>query len=356
MPPLALALLAAAAGLLLLLALAHALSSWPFASRPVSLEKAHALVTGGSSGIGLEVAKELARRGVRAISLVARDARKLAQAKEVVEAEAGGEVAVDAISVDVTDAKQVQKAVDDAAKKHGAPAVVVCAAGAARPKAFEDATVEDFHDTMALNFFGAVHVAKVRATRPRASRDHKSPQLTPARERQAAVPLLKQHPRSRLLFVSSMAGQVGIYGYTSYAPSKYALRGFAEALAMELTHLGVRVTVAYPPDTDTPGLAQENATKPPETVKLSEGSGLWKSDVVARQLVDGMAAGKVSVNYGIDGLMLGTLTVGMGRASSAFDAIKEVALMSILRAVALAYVTSFYATVRSMAYQRAKSS
>ena len=81
---------------------------------------------------------------------------------------------------------------------------------------------------------------------------------------------------------------------------------------------------------------------------------MWSPQVVAKKLVDSMARGHTAVNYGIDGLMLGTLTVGMGRASTVLDAIKEVALMGLLRAVALGYVTSFYATVASMARKRAK--
>jgi NAD(P)-dependent dehydrogenase (short-subunit alcohol dehydrogenase family) len=51
--------------------------------------------------------------------------------------------------------------------------------------------------------------------------------------------------------------QVGIFGYTAYSASKFALRGLAEALQMELRPLGAAVTLAFPPDTDTPQLAFE---------------------------------------------------------------------------------------------------
>ena len=67
-----------------------------------------------------------------------------------------------------------------------------------------------------------------------------------------------------VVLVSSMAGQVGIFGMTAYSASKFALRGFAEALRMECKPHGVKVALVFPPDTDTPGFEQENKTTPPE--------------------------------------------------------------------------------------------
>lgn len=110
----------------------------------------------------------------------------------------------------------------------------------------------------------------------------------------AVVTTMKERRMGRILFVSSQAGQIGLFGYTAYSPSKFALRGLAESLQMEVSrsafpvlYVGRRgnggreepavkgagvsllqikpyniyVTVAYPPDTDTPGLAEENKTK-----------------------------------------------------------------------------------------------
>jgi 3-dehydrosphinganine reductase len=68
---------------------------------------------------------------------------------------------------------------------------------------------------------------------------------------------MKQRKFGRILFVSSQAGQIGIFGYTAYSATKFALRGFAEALQMELKPYGIYVTLSYPPDTDTPGFKEE---------------------------------------------------------------------------------------------------
>lgn len=66
----------------------------------------------------------------------------------------------------------------------------------------------------------------------------------------------------RILLVSSQAGQCGLYGYTAYAGSKFALRGLAESLQQELLPYGVRVGMLFPPDTDTPQLQEGKIRSP----------------------------------------------------------------------------------------------
>ena len=69
------------------------------------------------------------------------------------------------------------------------------------------------------------------------------------------------HLHGHLVFVSSMGGQLGVYGYSAYGASKFALRGFAEAIQMELAAHNVWVTLAHPADTATPGFDRENTCK-----------------------------------------------------------------------------------------------
>ena len=90
----------------------------------------------------------------------------------------------------------------------------------------------------------------------------------------------------RVVFVSSQAGQVGIYGFSAYSPSKFALVGLAQVLRMELQAHGILVSVAYPPDTKTPGFEDENRYKPVETRLISETSGLFEPEQVCRLLFE----------------------------------------------------------------------
>ena len=72
---------------------------------------------------------------------------------------------------------------------------------------------------------------------------------------------MKKRKFGRIVFVSSQAGQLGIFGFTAYSGSKFAIKGFCEALQMEVKPYNVSVTIAYPPDTDTPGFKEENLIK-----------------------------------------------------------------------------------------------
>lgn len=75
----------------------------------------------------------------------------------------------------------------------------------------------------------------------------------------------------------------GIFGYTAYSSTKFALRGLAESLAMELQPHGVSVTLCFPPDTDTPGFAIEEQSKPMETKAISQVAKLVQPEVVAEK-------------------------------------------------------------------------
>src|SRR5438477_366286 len=83
---------------------------------------------------------------------------------------------------------------------------------------------------------------------------------------------------------ASLAGLIGVFGYTDYCASKFAIVGFSEALRSELKPHGIMVSVLCPPDVDTPGFAVENTTKPPETVAISEGAKPMTPDEVAAEL------------------------------------------------------------------------
>ena len=94
--------------------------------------------------------------------------------------------------------------------------------------------------------------------------------------------------RGHVVLVSSTAGLVGVFGYSAYAPAKYAVRGLAETLRPELAPHGIVVVCAYPPDTRTPGLDRENELKPAETVKISAAIKPRDAAPVAKAIVRGI--------------------------------------------------------------------
>jgi 3-dehydrosphinganine reductase len=234
----------------------------------------HVLITGGSSGIGLALARQAAAAGAR-LSLVARDPAKLAIAVAAVRAHAPDTPDVFTVPADVAIEAAVQEAVRAAEAVHGPVDVLITSAGVARPGYFEEVPIAVFERTMAVNYFGTLYALK------------------------AVVPGMRERRRGSVVLVSSGAGLVGLFGYTAYAPSKFALRGLAESLRAELKPAGIAVTIVYPPDTDTPQLAEENLTKPPETKALTSAGGLWTADAVARATLAGVRRGRFLVTPGI---------------------------------------------------------
>jgi NAD(P)-dependent dehydrogenase (short-subunit alcohol dehydrogenase family) len=95
------------------------------------------------------------------------------------------------------------------------------------------------------------------------------------------------------------AALVGIYGYSGYAPSKFAVRGLAEVLRVELGECGIAVTLARPPDTNTPQLEVETKLRPRPTKEIAGVAGVWDPDKVALAIVTGARKGRFIVAPGM---------------------------------------------------------
>ncbi len=117
---------------------------------------------------------------------------------------------------------------------------------------------------------------------------------------QAALPTLERQHQGQIVLISSGAGLIGIYGYTAYAPSKFALRGLAESLRGELKTKGITVSIVYPPDTDTPQLAKENETKPPETKAITQTAATWTALAVAQSILRGIERQQNEITPGLE--------------------------------------------------------
>jgi len=212
------------------------------------------LITGGSSGIGKALALKLDQAGAKLV-LVARRMELLLATQSLMR----GPCRV--IAADVSDASQVEKAINEVEKDLGVPDIIINSAGVAHPGYVQELPLSVFREMMEINYFGTVNTVK------------------------AALPSMLARQSGWIVNISSVAGFIGVFGYTAYGASKFAVRGFSDALRAELKPLGIGVSIVFPPDTDTPQLTYENTLKPPETKALAGNAGLLSPDEVAEEIL-----------------------------------------------------------------------
>lgn len=178
-----------------------------------------ALVTGGSRGIGKAAAIALARQGARVILTYARDEAAARQAVAVIEA-AGG--AAEAEKLDVASFEQAGATVAAIAKRAGRLDILVANAGVAIDGLLLRLREQDLDATFAVNVKGALACA------------------------QAAIKPMMRARSGRIVFVSSVVGQMGNAGQVAYSASKAALIGAAKSLAREYASRNITVNALAP--------------------------------------------------------------------------------------------------------------
>jgi NAD(P)-dependent dehydrogenase (short-subunit alcohol dehydrogenase family) len=219
-------------------------------------------ITGGASGIGLEAARQLAARGA---AIAVFDLRLPGDAISAIEAaRLSPPKRVARYALDVSDRRSVLETFTRAAAELGPPDVLIHSAGVAKGGEFLSMAFEDFDRTLQVNVYGTRHVCE------------------------ATAPLMVQRGRGQIVLIASMAGILPAYGYTDYATSKFAVRGFAECLRYELKPHGVSVLCFCPGEVDTPMVAAERKTIHPATLALKRTGGTISVDVAVRDLLNGM--------------------------------------------------------------------
>lgn len=186
--------------------------------RRTPLKGAVALVTGGSRGLGLVLARQLGHRGVRVV-LSARDEEELERARAGLEAEG---IDATALPGDVCDEEGMRTLVADVEENLGPVDLLVNNAGIIQVGPAETMSLEDYRRAMDVMFFGALHAAE------------------------AVLPGMRARRRGTIVNVSSIGGAVGIPHLAPYVAAKFALRGWSEALGAEAAKHGVTVVTVVP--------------------------------------------------------------------------------------------------------------
>ena len=230
------------------------------------------VITGGSSGLGLELAHRLAREGARLV-LMARDPARLeAAAREVRAAQPGAHVEVE--SLDVRDEAAANACMQRVADRLGGIDMLVNSAGILREGRFDQMPMAVYREVMEVNDFGLMI-----ATR-------------------AALPHLLRS-RGRLVNIASIAGITGAYGYTAYCASKHALVGLSEAQRYELAPDGIAVHVVCPGEFDSPMVDEVDKYRSAENRAHALTVPKVSAAVVADGTLAGIRAGKFFIVPGV---------------------------------------------------------
>ena len=179
-----------------------------------------AIVTGAASGIGEALAGALAARGSHLV-LLDREAERLSGVAEAIRT-AHPALTVDTVVVDLSDREATEKAGRQLAADHPEATLLVNNAGVALGGRFDQITLDEFDWLMEINFRAVVTLTH------------------------CLLPVLRTHPGAHLANVSSVFGIIAPAGQPAYSSSKFAVRGFTEALRAELSGEGVGVTCVHP--------------------------------------------------------------------------------------------------------------
>jgi 3-dehydrosphinganine reductase len=230
------------------------------------------IVCGGSKGIGKAVAGDLVQYGGSVLILARNKEHLLKAQKELEQRKSNKDQIIDALQCDTVDEKAVGSIFTECLKKYGVPDYLINNVGFASPGYVTKYILPDFVQNMNINYYG---------------------QLVPTL---ALLPYFIKAKKGHLIFVSSMLGYIGSMGYATYCPTKFAVVGLAEALRHELKPYNIRVSVIYPPDTDTPGYKKENETKPPECAIITGGrGGLLTPEQISDALIKGIVKNKYQI-------------------------------------------------------------
>jgi short-subunit dehydrogenase len=197
-----------------------------------------AVISGGGSGLGRELAKVYSNEGYH-ILLLGRTEDKLKAVKDEIVTDGG---TASFIIVDISSSKNVEEASREILKKHDVQ-LLINNAGVGHFGPFLDTTFEKMDQMLAVNFSGTVYLTK------------------------ALLPSMSKKDDGIIINIISTAGLRGKKNESFYAASKFALRGFAESLQKEFEETGIRIINAYMGGMNTPFWDESNHVEDPSRLR-----------------------------------------------------------------------------------------
>ncbi|MFX1276091.1 MAG: SDR family NAD(P)-dependent oxidoreductase [Promethearchaeota archaeon] len=233
------------------------------------------VICGGAKGMGKALAKIIVQLG-GSLCIIDIDSESLKKTNEELINYIGQESQfITTITCDTREMNELKSLLTSFIEKNGIPDYLINVVGCARPDYVENYTLQDFEKLMNENYYG---------------------QLIPTL---ILLPYFMEEKKGHVINFTSALGYFGMMGYTTYSPSKFALVGLTEALRHELKPYNIRFSLIYPTDTDTPGYAEENKTKPEECALISTVGKLANPDEVAEKYIKSILKKKFYILTGM---------------------------------------------------------
>jgi 3-dehydrosphinganine reductase len=203
------------------------------------------------------------------ICIVGRQDERLSSALE--EFTNQNRIGINGFSCDVRNLEQVEQLIDQIHRDIGSIDILINSAGVAHPGYIPNLDLEVFRWMMDTNYFGIVHTVK------------------------KVLPEMIARGSGSIINIGSLAAYIGLFGYSAYGASKFAVRGFTESLRMEAKPHHIHVGLVVPPDTETPQLTYENQYKPLELKYLYPFIKAIAPEKVAKSVVEGVIHRKYEI-------------------------------------------------------------
>ena len=237
----------------------------------MKIENRNIVITGAGSGIGYSLAEQLASLGANLALIDLREERIQALAKKLER----DNITITTHCADVSDSDAMQTIANEILSRHNHVDILINNAGVTLWGYFEENSLDDFQWLFNTNFFGVVNGCKF------------------------FLPYLKKRPKAKIVNVSSMFGWTAVASQSAYCASKYAVRGFSEALYTELEDTSVDVMLVHPGGVNTNLMNDSRAASKEfkdffsSMMERSQGS-----DTVARKIIKGIQKDKFRIRTG----------------------------------------------------------
>jgi NAD(P)-dependent dehydrogenase (short-subunit alcohol dehydrogenase family) len=241
-----------------------------------------AVVTGAASGIGRALAVRLAQERA-SLAIADINAGELDETARMLKLAASVPGKVTTHVIDVSDKGQVAVFAREVVEAHGRANLLINNAGVGLFGEVEQISIEDIEWLMGVNFWGVVHGVK------------------------HFLPILRQQPQAHIVNISSVFGIIGPAGHSAYAASKFAVRGFTEALRHELASSPIKVSVVHPGGIKTniannarPGVGADRTAVERERALFNNKAARTSPEVAAERIMRGVLRDEERILIGAD--------------------------------------------------------